>query len=298
MIIFSALRKYLALNGAQRQFISSGIYAGNKPPREVLDFIRPLARFDEDIDKTRSQLAKTGCAGVILLFIALIMAGNEVMSEANSSLLVFFMGVLGVGSLLLRWFLGSFDLHNNLRNFVVPVLNTISQDMADGGRMIIKLDLRGKTFKSKMISQKHDNPGWFTYPKISTWIYKDYWFSCRAPMVDGSNLFIAVEDTVRQRKKTYKGCSGKIKIKTKLKIKHKITAGLAMKNKTYDLSHTGQLKNSCDRLKVRDKENRKAITMVSRAVSTDEESHLEPAFCLNLIGKILMSASTAPAKGA
>ncbi|MDD3147643.1 MAG: hypothetical protein PHD82_10100 [Candidatus Riflebacteria bacterium] len=298
MFFFSALRQYFALSGAQRKFISSGIYAGNRTPREILDFIRPLARFDENIDNTRSQLTKIGCAGLILLFIAAIVAGNEALTPNIASGLVIFTAVLFVGSFLLRWFLSSFDLHNNLRLFVVPVLNTISQDMPENARMIIKLDLRGKTLKSKMINEKHDNPGWFSYPKISTWTYKDYWFSCKAPMVDGSNLFINVEDTVRSRKKTCKSRSGKTKIKTKVKIKHKITAGLAMKTKVYDLSRTDKLQNTFDRVKTKDKPKRKAVTLTARAVSTDVEARLEPSICLDLIGKILMNAAPATAKGA
>ena len=298
MKLISALRKYFSLNAAQRQFINKGIWACNKPANEVLDFIRPLASFDTDLDQTRGQLLKTGCAGLILLVIALILAGNEVLSEETKNLLVSVTLTLGLGSFLLRWFLSSYDLHNNLRYFIVPVLQSVSQDVAPGGRMIIKIDVRGKTCKSKMISQKHDNPGWFSYPKVSIWNYRDYWFSCRARLVDGSNLFINVDDAVRERKRTYTSSSGKIKSKTKIKIKHKITAGLAMKTKTYDLSSTDPLKTACDRLKVKDKTQRKAVTMVTRAVSTDVASHLDPMFCLNLIGKILMTIPTAPAQGA
>ncbi|HNX77823.1 MAG TPA: hypothetical protein PLM07_21065 [Candidatus Rifleibacterium sp.] len=298
MKLISALRKYFSLNAAQRQFINKGIWACNKPAAEVLDFIRPLASFDTDLDQTRSQLLKTGCAGLILLFIALILAGNEVFSEETMNLLMPFTLALGLGSFLLRWFFGSYDLHNNLRHFILPVLESVSQDVAPGGRMIIKIDVRGKTCKSKMINQKHDNPGWFSYPKVSIWNYRDYWFSCRAKLVDGSNLFINVEDAVRERKRTYTSISGKVKTKTKIKIKHKIIASLAMKTKTYDLSNTDPLKNDCHRLKVKDKPQRKAVTMVNRAVSTDADTHLDPMFCLSLVGKILMTIPTAPAQGA
>ncbi len=293
MVILSAIKKYLALTGAQRQFISKGIWACNKPATEVVDFIRPLARLDFDIDRSRSHLMKSGCAGIFLLFIALLIVGNADVDEDINSVLVATTLFLCVGSFLLRWFLGSFDLHNNLRVFVLPVLEAVSQDVAPGRNMIIKIDVRGKTCKSKMISQKYDSPGWFSYPKVSIWNYRDYWFSCRAPLVDGSNLFITVNDAIRERKRTYKGISGKVKTKTKIKIKHKITAGLAMKNKTYDLSKPGPLKNACDKLKVKDKQQRKSIAMVAQATSTDVDATLDPRFCLDLIGKILMNTPTA-----
>ena len=293
MIIWSAIKKYLALTGPQRQFISKGIWACNKPASEVVAFIRPLARLDFDIDRSRSQLMKSGCAGIFLLFIALILVGNADLDENVKSVLVATTLFLCVGSFLLRWFLGSFDLHNNLRDFILPVLEAVSQDVAPGRNMIIKIDVRGKTCKSKMISQKYDSPGWFSYPKVSIWNYRDYWFSCRAPLVDGSNLFITVNDAIRERKRTYTGSSGKIKSKTKIKIKHKITAGLAMKSKTYDLSKPGALKNACDKLKVKDKQQRKSVAMVTEAISTDIDASLEPMLCLNLIGKILMNTPTA-----
>ncbi len=298
MKLFSALRKYFALTSAQRQFISKGIWACNQPPAAIINFLKPLAAFDSDLDKGRDQLMKIGCGGLILSFVVAIMVGNEVIPESSAGIAMFMVLTLGLGSFIARWLLGSMDMHNNLRMFVVPLLNTLQQDMAPGKNMIFKLDLRGKTCKSKMISQKHDNPGWFRYPKLSTYNFKDYWFSCIAPLVDGSTLKITVDDKIRQRKKTYSSRSGKTKFKTKIKIKSKISASLAMKNKTYDLEKTGSLTNLCDRLKVKDKNRRKAVGMTVYQISTSEDSLMEPAVCLNLVGKILMNAAPAKAKGA
>ncbi|HNW10189.1 MAG TPA: hypothetical protein PKI71_02395, partial [Candidatus Rifleibacterium sp.] len=139
---------------------------------------------------------------------------------------------------------------------------------------------------------------WFRYPKLSTYNFKDYWFSCVAPLVDGSTLKITVDDKVRQRKKTYSSRSGKTKYKTKIKIKSKISASLAMKTKTYDLEKAGSLNNLCDRLKVKDKDRRKAVGMTVYLISASEASVMEPSVCLGLVGKILMNATPAKAKGA
>lgn len=298
MKLFSALRKYFALTSAQRQFISKGIWACNQPPSTIISFLRPLAAFDSDLDKGRDQLMKIGCGGLILSFVVAIMIGNEVIPESSAGIAMFLVLTLGLGSFIARWLLGSMDMHNNLRLFVVPLLNALQQDMAPGKNMIFKLDLRGKTCKSKMISQKHDNPGWFRYPKLSTYNFKDYWFSCVAPLVDGSTLKITVDDKVRQRKKTYSSRSGKTKYKTKIKIKSKISASLAMKTKTYDLEKAGSLNNLCDRLKVKDKDRRKAVGMTVYLISASEASVMEPSVCLGLVGKILMNAAPAKAKGA
>jgi len=71
-----------------------------------------------------------------------------------------------------------------------------------------------------------------------------------------------------------------------------------MKTKTYDLEKAGSLNNLCDRLKVKDKDRRKAVGMTVYLISASEASVMEPSVCLGLVGKILMNATPAKAKGA
>lgn len=297
MKFISALRKYFALNAGQRDFISKGKRSFNMLPADMLQFLKPLASYDEELDGARAQLLNYFFLGFVLTIFAAILGGSEVIDDSLSTQIVLFMIAATITSILLRWFMSGFNLHNHLRNFVVPVVNSISQDMEQGKHMLVKLDLSGQLLKSKMVSCVNDNPGWFSYPKVTTSIFTDPWFSCSTQLVDGSNLEVSIEDTIRQRQITRKNARGKIKTKTKTKIKHKIIATLGLKNKTYALESTPSLQQSCDRLKIKDKPRRKAVTLINTKISTDLDADFAPQSCLDLIGKIFMGATNTPTKG-
>lgn len=295
MKLISAFRKYFALNAGQREFIKKGKRNFNMLPGDILNFFKPLASFDEDLDGVRAQLFHLILLCIVGMLIAFVLLVSETVSEAVGGQMLLLLFVAIVFLVLFRWILGSFDLHNNLRNFAVPVINSISQDMAIGQNMFLKLDLSGKLLKSKLLTCINDDPGWFSYPKTTTWFYKDCWFACSAQLVDGSNLKIDIEDDIRQRQRKRKNPRGKIKTKTKTRIKHKITATLALKNKTYSINETPALQSNA--LKIKDKDRRKAITLETTLISNSTDAHLDPQPCLELVGKIFMSAVNAPSKG-
>lgn len=297
MKFIPALNRYFALDPAQKEFIRTGKRTFNMRPSDMLRFFKPLACFDDNLDAARWQLLKFFIFGLIFSFVGLIMLSNDVFTSRHSVNAYWLFVFATFGCILMRWFLGTLDVHNNLRNFVVPVINALNQDMTADQVMLLKLDLSGKLVKSKLISHEKKNPGWFQYPKVTTWIYKDPWFICRSQLLDGSNLEIIIEDTIRQRRVTRPSSGGKIKSKTKTKIKHRIRATLALKNKTYSIEDQSSLEKGCDRLKVKDKPRRKAVTMIDTQITTDVDASLEPMSCLSIIGKIFMGASNMATKG-
>ena len=297
MKLMSAFRKYFALNAAQREFIKKGKRSFNMLPGDILNFFKPLAAFDENLDEARAQVMKIIIACIIFIPVAIILIALEVVPNEFAGYMLA-SPLIGIVILaLFRWFLGSFDLHNNLRNFAVPVINSIGLDMAPDKNMLLKIDLSGKLIKSKLLRCVKDDPGWFTYPKTTTNFYRDYWFACSAQLADGSNLKIDIKDAIRERRRQRRNPRGKIKTKTKVKISHKIKASLALKNKTYSINETPELRQQADSLKIKDKDRRKVVSLCSNFISTNEETSLDPQMCLNLIGKILMNTVNTSSKG-
>ncbi|PKL46542.1 MAG: hypothetical protein CVV42_16055 [Candidatus Riflebacteria bacterium HGW-Riflebacteria-2] len=297
MKFFGAFSQYKALSDEQKSFISDAQKKFVKTPDELVKFFKPMAVFDKTCDEARAQLLNYVILFGILSFLGIF--ATAALAEDYSiviavELLLVILTFIGI---IVRWRLGKIDIHNNLREFVVPVVNLVGQDMEAGTKISLDLDLRGKTLDNKLKDTRKDDPGWFSYPKVTTRIYDDPWFKLTGQLVDGSKLILNVDDQVTRLDKTYKSMSGKIKSKTKYKVKHEIMAGLALKHKKYAVTNENELGTLGDGLKYKDGDNRQLICLKDKIKTQDVDAHIDPQRCLALLGKIFMSVQPAAEKG-
>ena len=297
MKFFGAFSQYKALSDEQKSFISNAQKKFVKTPDELVKFFKPMAVFDKACDEARAQLLNYVILFGILSFLGIF--ATAALAEDYSIIIAveLLMVVLTFVGIIIRWRLGKIDIHNNLREFVVPVVNLIGQDMEAGTKISLDLDLRGKTLDSKLKKTHKDDPGWLSYPKVTTRIYNDPWFRLTGQLVDGSKLILNVDDQVTRLDKTYKGSSGKIKSKTKYKVKHEIMAGLALKHKKYAVAGENELSVLGEGLKYKDGDNRQLICLRDKIKTQDVDAHVDPQRCLALLGKIFMSVQPAAEKG-
>ncbi len=293
MILVSAFKKYFALDDKQKEFIKTGNRIFMTRPAELLKFLQPLAKFDQECDAARGQAGKIMFGCFLLGILLIILLAAEVLPQMLAPVLLVpaFVFVLTLVAYLI---LKSVDIHNNLREFVVPVLNTISQDMEPNEKIRVKIDLRGKCIAAKKLRTEKNDPGWFSYPKTTKNFYKDVWFDGSANLYDGSRLFFSVTDMVTHThvyKKNRRG--NKVKSKNKYKIKSVIKTGLALKNKDYVIQESAELTGAGDRVKQKQGNRRNVISLTRVELSNSLETALEPVSMLALIGKILMSARPA-----
>jgi len=298
MKFFGAFSQYKALSDEQKAFISNAQKKFVKTPDELVKFFKPMAVFDKTCDEARAQLLNYvilfGVLSFLGIFAAIVALAEDYLIVIPIELLMVLLTFVGI---IIRWRLGKIDIHNNLREFVVPVVNLIGQDMEAGTKISLDLDLRGKTLDSKLKDNRKNDPGWFSYPKVTTRVYDDPWFRLTGQLVDGSRLILNVDDQVTRIDKTYKGSSGKIKSKTKYKIKHEIMAGLALKHKKYAVAGENELTGLGDGLKYKDGDNRQLICLKDKIKTYDVDANVDPQRCLALLGKIFMSVQLAAEKG-
>lgn len=294
MRFFTALRNYFALNSAQRQFIGNGKRKFNMTKDEIVAFLKPMASFDLECDLAINQLFKINLTCFILFFCSGFIIGASAELGMIIGLVSFCTLIAGIFA---RIILGRIDIHNSLREFVLPLVVTLGEDSAAGKNMTLHLDLTGKLLKAKVISTKKDDPGWFSYPKVTTTIYKDYWFDLQTELIDGSKVRVTITDRITSRYKTYKAISGKIKSKTKNKLKQFIKGTVSLRNKKYSHGDLQTLKAGCDRFKEKEGQNRQRFTLTKILQEYAADSYPKPDICVALIGRIFMNAQPATAKG-
>lgn len=295
MKFLAAIKKYMALSSAQKQFIKAKKRKFQMSTRDIINFLDPMASFDSECDQAISQLFKFNLVFFLLLISSLFIAGAN---ESLAGLLAISSVVLLAGGLFIRIILGRINIHDSLRELVLPLISTLGEDADPEKQMQLSLDLSGKMVPAKLTSQTKNDAGWFSYPKVTTSIYDDNWLDLQIALIDGTQIKLSIHDKITSRYKTYKAISGKIKSKTKNKCKQLIQATVSLRNKAYAEANTGQLQKMCDRFKTKDGQNRRAITMTKVLSFYGSDQHPQPSICIDLIGKVFMNISPAARKGA
>jgi hypothetical protein len=280
VVLFSALKKYFALSSQQRGLIKKQRCSFNGTAEELISFLIPLADFDADCDRAISQcnigiIVMVSAAIVFFLLKILFLVGFCVL------FLVFFI----VG----RFFFGGIDIHNNLREFVLPLMVSLGQDAKKKSLLSLELDLRGIRRKENEQNREKDDPGVFCYPKVTRIFYEAMLLSGSMVLCDGSKLAISVYDKARHTELTKKNSRGKVKTKPKIKIKHNLKVELTINKENYVLKD-GQ-EGLQDGISLKDKPGAKGnvFSMSRLLLSNDEKETIDPAVMLSMAGRILMN---------
>jgi len=126
------------------------------------------------------------------------------------------------------------DIGNHLRLFLLPFIVVIKEECDDNAKGQIKLDASNPINPKKITNTlKNKNSG---LPQITTTIYTHPWLSADFVLLDGTALQLEITDTVLKKNIKKRGSSGKIKYKTKTKIKHRLDLKLCFKKDRYSIA--------------------------------------------------------------
>lgn len=240
-----------------------------------IDFLNPLAAFDKAGDAKRGP---TGCAaGIFLLvtFIAVVTIPPPYIGVAVAPL-------VAAIYLFLRWRkMKKQDIPNALREFVLPLVSVLREDVDPNEPVHLKLDLRGGTFAAKkQRSQTVNDKG---YPKVSLDFYSDPWMLGEAKLVDGSTVSWEIQDEIRQRNVTKRNPRGKIKHKVKYKVRRTMDARIAFPSSDFKISGSTDGRNEGLRIRLKEGEKRKVFQTRRRTVGTTIDTSPDVAELLGLI---------------
>jgi len=238
----SVLKVYRSLDAEQKRILAEKQVDLNRPIAELLTLLKPIAACDRVADKARTRLGCTFGAGIVLtIILTFFVAGNFGGLAAIAVLLIGLTIIIGSGWL---WFwTKKIDLSNNMRDFVLPVLSVIREDVDSNEPVHVKLDLRSPTSDAKRTS-KSDPYKSGAYYKVIDSMYVDPWMEFEGALTDGTKLSWRITDTIRERQKTKRNPRGKIKTKTKYAKKSDIEVAVGLRNKTYAIgSDAGDVKS-------------------------------------------------------
>lgn len=226
-----ALEIYKSLSPEQLDLLSKKSIDARFKIKDWLDLLQKLAIYDRFADKRRSQLTGWAIAFGVFAFLSIflpIATGIMLLFIVTAVLLVLLIIYLvKINTLQKR------DLNNGLREFLVPWLVALREEIGKNTYIKLKIHLGKSTDKAWQISeQKHK--GW-GYPKVSTYMYLFPWLTGEATLADGTIVDWKCSQLIRHRRITKRNARGKIKTKNKYKIKHIVVAKVQMPKATYTL---------------------------------------------------------------
>ncbi len=254
------LVSYKHLSGEQREFIAQKKIRAVKTIEEWLAWLAPLAAFDELGDAQRKRVGKWLGWSVVFLILGTIAAVILLMSGLPR----WSGGVLG--GVIVFWIVQLFrhkrlkskDVGNELRDFVLPLIRLMRDDISERDPVRLEIDLSGLN-KDKATQRERQRKH---YPKTDTTYYTNPWFTLDARLVDKTRLNCAIIDQVRRKEVTKKNPRGKIKTKVKSKTKRIIRGELGFSAASYALDQAaggeGAIKQS-----VKQNEKRAALRVQS-----------------------------------
>ncbi|MCU1230340.1 MAG: hypothetical protein JWO97_3224 [Acidobacteria bacterium] len=224
------------LSDEQKSILAAKSVKLNRPADELLALLKPIAAFDVAAAPARKQ---AGCSLAALIVLSVVVAIYGVNQEGNLRFVSLGLaGALLVGAIIsgTTWRkLQAADVSDNLSKIVIPFLTILREDVAPAEPVALDIDLTAGDAKKKLTQTI--NPKTKGYPKLVTTVYLDPWFEGSAVFADGTQLKWKVVDRLRVTKKTKKNPRGKIKMKTKTKVRSDVRVTMAFPTKHYAPKH-------------------------------------------------------------
>lgn len=227
-------KTYRSLNPEQRRVLKTKHLTANRDIDAVITLLQPIAACDRFGDKMRTRLGCSGSLLILLSFIGFIAGAQDRSSRAvffPIAILVALIAVALIGAW--SWTRG-IDVSNNLRQFLLPVLNVFREDIDSKQKCQLRLDFSSPTAKQKL-QQKSEPHSRGVYYKIIESFYIDPWASAEMPLADGSALKWSIVDHIRERRQTKKNPRGKIKTKVKYTVKTHVDLELTLRSDKYSI---------------------------------------------------------------
>lgn len=220
MALFATLKAYQALTPEQKAFLRSKQIEDALPIEGWYTFLAPLEAYDRYGDKAQKMAGAVAIIAPIGVIFSLIF---ELFFSVGLLLIVVFAAALTI-YLTLR----KNNVPDLLREFLVPLLAVLRQDVPAREPLHLDLDLTGltdvKQTEPPPHARGHARPS--GYPKIRETYYADPWLYGNTQFIDGTRIKWEITDRVRERKITKRNPRGKIKTKYKYKTKRRIDVRL------------------------------------------------------------------------
>ena len=264
--------RFASLTPAQKELISTKKIDTAMTAEGWIAFMSPLAALDRAGDAKRGPI---GCVSGLLfvgMFVTLVIGLFPVAAILLVAAII----------LLVLWLrLKKHDIPNALREFVLPLIAVLREDIEPDESIHLRLDLRGGTQNDKkQRAQVVNEKG---YPKVSLDFFTDPWMHGQAKLVDGSTVSWDIVDDIRQRNVTKKNYRGKVKHKTKYKVRRTMGARIALPNEDYTVAGSTDGRNEGLRIKVKEGEKRSVFQTRKRTVETAIDTSPEVGDLLALI---------------
>lgn len=196
---------------------------GRRTVKEWLQLLTEASSFDVVLEQIRNRAGKFRnlfiAATVILAIVAIFV------HEPLLLWLVLVLAALGAGLFfgLRKWNLDKQDVSDDFRKVLVPLLRLLQEDIHPYGQVHLRLDIGGLT-KEKVLAERNMPPGRFKKVVLAT--YADHWCRMKAPLANGGELLLSVENIWSRERRRWRNANGKFKWKTKWKKVVRVTAGL------------------------------------------------------------------------
>jgi hypothetical protein len=242
-----------SLNAEQKVFLRKKQLSASRPIDDWIAFLGPIASYDRGADRTRGRLLLIG-----ILCIVVGLVGGAILAATIRSPYPLAIVLVGVVLLVIRAWMARTDVPNSLSGFVLPMLTLFREEVPRKSEVRLELDLRGYQRPDKQTAQSEPR-------SKSTRFYQDAWAAGMFPLADGNRVAWRATDAVRVRRYWKKCSSGKMKLKTKLKLSRSYAVGLQVSAKHYEVSQTSVAKpiEGC-RCTVREGAKRSEIRLLSK----------------------------------
>jgi len=263
MSLISAYRAYSSLTGEQKSILKEKTIDGSRTVAEWIALLGGVARYDGAADPLRQGVGCLSAIGFLLAFIAGVATGSFV--------LFIVVVVATVPFLILYGSLRRSDISNLLREFVLPLLALMREDMSAEAPLHLKLDLGKGMTDAKRTDQK-PLPGPRTIVQSS---YRNGWMEGDGTLTDGSTLAWSIVDLIRERKVTRRNPRGKTKTKVKYKVRRMIDMRIGLRRDDYLLAGTAPKGGGNERIDVKSGEKRNVLRVRRVVESADPDAILD-----------------------
>lgn len=123
------------------------------------------------------------------------------------------------------------DVDNRFREFVVPLLVILREEVDDNSKTKIRLDLNKPIQEAYVV--KTEAPASMALPRRETKFYEISWLSANLTLTDSTQVSFEMKEHIRQRKTSKRSSSGKLKTKSKVKTKHLLMLTVSFDAKRY-----------------------------------------------------------------
>ena len=284
----NVLKAYRSLTEEQKRALRDKRLDLNQPIGALLEFMKPLAACDALSDKVRTKLGCTFGLGIVALIGLTILFANLGWGWVSGLIIVMVAVVMLGAGFLWRW-TKSIDVSNNFRQFMLPVLTVLREDIDPEKPVHLQLDMTSPTAKEKKQSESAPYQHG-VYHKVVDSMYVDDWMTAETLLVDGTKLTWRVTDSIRERSKTKRNARGKTKTKTKYRKVTDIEVEMGLRTKTYAVESAGDAE-----VTAAGKRNK---VKVGRQIRTDSLDPISPRALLDLVADVFRSARPTKEAGA